>query len=148
MEKASGQGSASGFGSWRLRAAVARRRAGAGLVGCAALISAGCGPNVDWEVGRQPDTGVLEQSLVIGRSTAADVKALLGEPAGDGGIMMPALDQAPRKTLSYYYEAGHMSAASGTLQADMKRTVLIVYFKDDLYDGYMWFSSVPEQASE
>jgi hypothetical protein len=34
---------------------------------------------------------------------------------------------------SYYYQ-----------QSDMGRTILFVFFKKDLYDGHLWFSSLPE----
>jgi len=37
---------------------------------------------------------------------------------------------------SYYYE-------EGTLK-DARRIFLFVYFDQDMYDGYMWFSSLPK----
>lgn len=86
-------------------------------------------------VGSQPNTDVLETSLRIGESTRADVLGVLGPPFGKGRAMFP-IDPKPRTTWSYYYEEG------GT--KDSRRIFLFVYFDEDRYDGYMWFSSLPK----
>jgi len=48
---------------------------------------------------------------------------------------MPFHDE-PRNVLTYYYE-------EGTLEDD-RRLFLFVFFNEDTYEGYMWFSSLEE----
>ncbi len=93
----------------------------------------GCGTMMSF--GRMPDTARLEQDLKIGVSTRADLLAALGTPRNAGGVMLP--DQGgPRDLWCYYYEEGPMG--------DTRRMFLFVYLDGDRYDGYMWFSSLPQ----
>ena len=112
----------------------ARRRA-AGLACLLSLLAAGC----IWTVGTRPVTEALETTLRPGISTPAEVIAALGKPSGEGGIMLPVLDKRARESWTYYYEKGH---AEGKV-VDTRRTFLFVYFDDGIYDGYLWFSSLP-----
>ena len=97
-----------------------------------------------YEVGNPIDIEALEGKLRVGESSAAEVRAVLGEPSGDGAVLLP-IDARPRKMWSYYYEKGLIKAGSGgNLDAEMRRTFLFVYFDEDRYDGYMWFSSLSE----
>lgn len=106
----------------------------AGLVIVLLFLAAGC-LNIQLRIGNRPDTDMLERSLHLGESTAADVLAALGEPYGKGRTMLP-IDTKPRTVWSYYYEEGTME--------DARRIFLFVYFEQDRYDGYMWFSSLPK----
>ena len=45
----------------------------------------------------------------------------------------------PQPTWTYYYEAGTFR--------DARRQYLWVYFDGDVYDGYMWFSSLGGQLA-
>jgi len=104
----------------------------------AGLLAAGCG-NVKVRAGYRPDVTALEQRLVMLQSTKPDVSRVLGEPFGEGASQMPTQPKA-HTLWSYYYEEGTLS--------DDRRMFLFVYFNPDgLYDGYMWFSSLPEQTS-
>ncbi len=97
-----------------------------------------------YEAGNPIDIEALEGKLRPGESSAAEVKAALGEPSGNGVVLLP-IDARPRKMWSYYYEKGLVTAGSGgNIDADMRRTFLFVYFDGDRYDGYMWFSSLLE----
>lgn len=108
-----------------------------------ALFSSGCS-EIRYELGLRPDVSVLDQNLTIGKSTASDVRAALGVPNGNGEILIP-VDTEPRETWSYYYEAGHIKAGDGgAVDANMRRIFLFVYFDEEKYDGYMWFSSLPQ----
>lgn len=89
--------------------------------------------NFHVSVGRQPDPDVLETILRIGESTPADVRSELGEPDGTGREMLP-IGEKPREMWSYYYEEGDLQ--------DSRRIFLFVFFDQDRYDGYMWFSSL------
>jgi len=86
-------------------------------------------------MGNRPNTDVLETSLRVKESTRADVLGALGEPSGKGRAMLP-FDTKPKTTWSYYYGEGSMK--------DSRQMLLFVYFDEDLYDGYMWFSSLPK----
>ncbi len=66
-----------------------------------------------------------------------------------GNTMLP-IDAEPRETWTYYYEKGTVSAdnsRSGELNAESNRIFLFVYFKERLYDGYMWFSSLNDEVN-
>jgi hypothetical protein len=108
-----------------------------------ALFVVGC-TEISYKAGTEPNVDVLETSLRIGKSTQADVLAMLGKPNGKGVTMLP-IDAEARKMWSYYYEEGIVRATdSGNINADMRRKFLFIYFHDEWYDGYMWFSSLRE----
>jgi len=108
-----------------------------------ALLTTACS-KIEYVAGEPPKIAALDQSLRLGESSTEDVLAALGKPNGNGVILLP-IDGHPRKTWSYYYEKGLIKAGNdGNLDADMRRTFLFVYFDQDRYDGYMWFSSLPE----
>ncbi len=113
----------------------ARRRA-AGLACLLSLLTAGC----IWTVGTRPVTEALETTLRPGDSTPAEVIAALGRPSGEGGVMLPVLDKRTRESWTYYFEKGHVEGSD----VDTRRTFLFVYFDDGVYDGYLWFSSLPQ----
>lgn len=96
------------------------------------LLSGGCF-NFQLKVGREPDVKALETALTVGKSSKEEVLKVLGEPYGLGQEMVP-LTSAPRGLLQYYYETGNSS--------DDRRIFLFVFLKEDIYDGYMWFSSL------
>lgn len=98
------------------------------------LLLHGC-MDIHVRAGSRPNPDVLENTLQIGQSTRADVVAALGEPYGKGREMLPFV-QEPRTLWSYYYEEGDMK--------ESRRIFLFVFLKQDRYDGYMWFSSLPK----
>lgn len=73
--------------------------------------------------------------LRVGESTSENVQTTLGAPFGTGRSYLP-FQSEHLEMWSYYYELGTIS--------DMRRTFLFVYFDDGVFDGYMWFSSLPE----
>jgi hypothetical protein len=75
------------------------------------------------------------KTLHIGQSTESDVLAALGEPFGRGSSMLPFHD-SPVEMWSYYYEESTLS--------ESRRKLIFVYLDDGIYDGHMWFSSLPE----
>lgn len=103
------------------------------LLGCA-----GCG-NVRYYVSRQIELDAIESRLRMKESTREDVLAVLGPPEGKGREMLP-MTPSPRTLWSYYYE-------EGTFQ-DARRVFLFVYFDGDIFDGYFWVSSLPEDAAK
>ena len=99
-----------------------------------------------WEVGQKPNLDALETGLDLGSSTREEVRATLGQPAGEGAIMMPHIDPKSRQMWTYYYDKGRVDAGGQRLHADARRMILMVYFDDGVYDGYQWFSTLPEHA--
>jgi hypothetical protein len=100
-------------------------------------------------VGTRPDVSALESVLKVGHSNQSEVRAALGAPSGKGKEMFPigqelgtvySYHQKQRTMWSYYYE-------EGTLKDD-RRIFLFVFFDDERYDGYMWFSSLPDAGSQ
>lgn len=101
------------------------------LLACSYI--AGCA-EVKVRAGNSIDIAALDQ-LRVGESTSDEVTALLGRPYGEGRSYLPF--QAEHLDMwSYYYELGTLS--------DDRRTFLFVYFDDEIYDGHMWFSSLPD----
>ena len=116
-----------------------------GLICLLSLLSASCS-STNYYAGTRPVTAALETTLRPGKSTPAEVIAALGKPNGRrGAIMLPILDKQARETWTYYFEKGYVKATdSGALDMDSWRTFLFVYFDDGVYDGYLWFSSLPQ----
>lgn len=103
-------------------------------------IAAGCAP-LHIRVGSRPNLPGIEQRLRVGQSTTDDVLAVLGPPRGKGLAMLP-IDPKQRTTWSYAYSQGYIQTGSES-RGDMRSLVLFVFFEQDRYAGYMWFSSVP-----
>jgi hypothetical protein len=109
-----------------------------------AVTVAGCAVNMDIDVGKRPNLAAIEQRLRIGESTVDDVLAVLGPPRGKGKAMLP-IDPKRRITWSYsYLQASIRSSPGSEDKGDMRSLILFVFFDQDRYAGYMWFSSVPE----
>jgi hypothetical protein len=118
-----------------------------GLLFLAILVSfsAGCSSAYSRaRVGNRPNTSLLESSLRLGESTRADVLAALGEPIGRGMARLP-VDPRPNAGAmwSYYYEEDLVrDILSAQPSGESRRIFLFVFFDGDIYDGYMWFSSL------
>jgi len=107
------------------------------LVAATALfLMAGCSIRV--RMGYHPNIDALERTLRVGESTQSDVVLALGQPFGKGQLMFPT-DPKPRTLWSYYYGEGDME--------DARNLFLFVFFAQDRYDGYMWFSSLKEDIA-
>ena len=74
-------------------------------------------------------------TLRPGVSSESDVLLALGEPRGQG-VMRWTAALEPRRVWYYEYVA---YAAMGPHALDP--SILLVFFKQDRYDGYMWFST-------
>jgi hypothetical protein len=105
---------------------------------------AGCAINMDIHMGSRPNIPAIEQRLHIGQSTTDDVLAVLGPPRGKGRAMLP-IDPKQRILWSYVYLEGSVKTG-GESKGDMRSLMLFVFFDQDKYAGYMWFSSVPERG--
>ena len=104
------------------------------------VMSTGCSLHFDTRVGRHPDLTALNQRLRLGESTIDDVLAALGPPVGKGKLMLP-VDTVSRSLWSYYYSEGFFKMGSES-DGEIKGLTLFVFFDEDRYNGYMWFSSL------
>jgi hypothetical protein len=97
------------------------------LSGCASFIV---------HAGRPLQDVGWRESLQVGESTREEVLSVLGEPVGRGRALLP-IDEgdASRTVWTYYYEEATMK--------DARRLFLFVFLDGELYDGYLWFSSLP-----
>jgi len=93
-----------------------------------------------FRMGKKTNPEVLEKALRPGVSNSKDVFAALGEPYGKGMVMLPITHQTPRTMWTYYYGEGDMK--------DSRFIYLFVFLDRDLYDGYMWFSSLQGPGTE
>lgn len=94
-----------------------------------ALGMSACAPSV--RIGTSPPTERLGD-LTVGASTGDDVRRVLGAPRGAGMARSISLPD-PRRIWLYDYVQGE-AGKSGT-------TILLVFFREDRYDGHLWFSS-------
>ena len=107
------------------------------LVMAVFLSSIVCGcMDIQVRMGREFNHKVLEGTLRVGESTPTDVLEALGEPFGKGKAMLP-IDPAPKTMWTYHYGEANMKDARGIY--------LFVFFDQDRYDGYMWFSSLTKE---
>ncbi len=81
--------------------------------------------------GVRPRTDQLS-SLNVGVSTKTEVRAALGEPNGNGAVRFSPVT---RRREVWFYDY----AKSGWLGTHF--VVLGVFLDENLYDGYLWFSS-------
>jgi hypothetical protein len=68
-----------------------------------------------------------------GVSTKADVQALLGVPNGPGSSQFPALGAPDQREIWYYEDIAFAGSA-------MRMQMILVFFKGNLFDGYLWTS--------
>jgi len=80
-------------------------------------------------------TSELEEVLRRGVSSRADVEELLGQPNGTGSLMFPEQHRARE---IWFYERVEVKSVRNALV--MQQDVLLVFFRHDVYDGFMWFS--------
>ena len=104
----------------------------AGLLILALLVAPGC-MTLFVQTGERPRTELLDDALEIGRTRTSHVLEVLGPPQGMGRGMLP-MHSKPRTVWAYYYQEG--TARS------LRRALLYVFFDGEIYDGYIWFSSL------
>ncbi len=100
------------------------------LLSCLAVLGAltGC---ITIEQGVRPKFDQLEK-LTLRQSGESDVMAALGKPSGRGLSRFPD-DPVLRRIWSYEYVRSAIP--------DVDTRILLVFFRDGRYDGYMWFSA-------
>lgn len=89
------------------------------------------------------DTAMLERELHAGVTTPDDVRRLLGNPNGVGGLF-GIIDDRPFS--AWFYDdievlTVEADRGSGTVKINARQQFLMVFFRDGSYQGHMWFSN-------
>lgn len=96
----------------------------------------------------QSQLALIESQLKRGISTKEDVRRLLGPPGGLGGVFFPVLPgQKAKLDESWYYqdlEVIDSVAKRGVVHMNIRQQILLVFFYEDKFDGFMWYSNVDE----
>jgi hypothetical protein len=88
------------------------------------------------------DTSLLETELKKGVSTIEDVKRVLGTPTGSGAAFLAVVQQRPEEMWFYQdIELTDIKSSPGQLDLKIRQQILIVFVRDGLFDGFMWFSN-------
>ena len=112
------------------------------LTTAALLFLAGC---------EQPraGTGAFRNAALVpthlhrGVSTKTDAQALLGVPNGVGSSLFRNVAGGQRNI--WYYEddeATEMTAKGNLLVMALRQQLLLLFFKGDMFDGYLWVTNV------
>jgi len=105
-------------------------------------LTAACAQGVT--TGAFTQTGRIETELKRGISTKMDVQRVLGAPKGTGSAVLP-LDPRPRELWIYQdmkITELH-SEGQGVLRGETRLQFLLVFFREGVFDGFMWSSSMP-----
>lgn len=102
-------------------------------------VLAGCGGART--TGKFVEVSRIEPELERGVSTQEDVRRVLGEPNGSGVAFLPT--QTGLREVWYYEDIGMTRAQKQgeVVWVDMRYQVLLVFFRQEKFDGFMWFSS-------
>lgn len=88
------------------------------------------------------DTRLLETQLKKGVSTMADVRRVLGEPTGSGTVFLASVQKSPQEIWFYQdIELTDFKSSPGQLDVKIRQQILVVFVRDQLFDGFMWFSN-------
>jgi len=88
------------------------------------------------------DTRLLETQLKRGVSTMEDVRRVLGEPTGSGAVFLASVQKSPQEIWFYQdIELTDIKSSQGQLDVKIRQQILVVFVRDQLFDGFMWFSN-------
>lgn len=97
--------------------------------------------------GTFPKVQEIEKQLKRGVSTTADVQRLLGVPNGDGQALLPGFGNRSEVLDAYrvwFYqdiEITNLKAGEHVARMDMRQQILAVFFKGQVFHGYLWSSN-------
>jgi len=98
---------------------------------CFMLLAVGCAAPPPMSIGHRVPLHNLDH-LVSEKSSAVDVRETLGEPRGHGSARF-SRDQPKREV--WFYEFVQMKGDQASVN------ILLVFFREDRYEGYLWFSA-------
>jgi hypothetical protein len=91
----------------------------------------------------------IETTLLRGVTTKAEVRQQLGIPNGSGAGRWYTLGGDERE-IWYYEDFELTSISSGEMgmRVDLRQQLLLVMFKGNVVDGYLWYSNVGAPAPQ
>jgi len=88
------------------------------------------------------DTRRIETELEKGRSTKEDVRRILGAPTGSGAVFLASVQERPLEMWFYQdIELTGIKSSKGQFDLEMRQQILLLFLRDGLFDGFMWFSN-------
>ena len=84
----------------------------------------------------------IETTLLRGVTTKADVRRQLGIPNGSGAARFAHVGDDEREI--WYYEDVAITGAKSAeqvMKVDMRQQIILVLFKGEVVDGYLWTSN-------
>lgn len=113
---------------------------------CAFAVAAAVGPMraaaQTLATGAFRNLSAIETTLLRGVTTKAEVRKQLGIPNGNGAARFFTL--GGKEGEIWYYEdieMTNMTSGDQAMRIDMRQQILIVLFKGDVVDGYLWTSN-------
>jgi hypothetical protein len=98
---------------------------------------------VDLTTGPFRDTAALESAWRAGITTPDEVRRLVGPPNGAGSFL-GVIDYRPFN-IWFYDDVAVVGATAqsgtGIVNIQSRQQFLMVFFRDDRYQGHMWFSN-------
>lgn len=88
------------------------------------------------------DLAGLDSALKRGIATRADIRRVFGPPNGSGAARFFSFGGDEREI--WYYEdieATGMKSVAGVMNVQMRQQMLVVMFKAERVDGYLWTSN-------
>ena len=91
----------------------------------------------------------IDEEFKRGVSTKEDVQRIFGPAKGGGSAIFPP-DRRQREV--WFYEDIEVlnvtSPKPGVMKADVRQQILLVFFREGVFDGYMWFSNAAKTKAE
>ena len=108
----------------------------------------GCAPN-RLTTGAFTQVARIDSELERGVSTKEDVQRILGPPKGGGSAIVPP-DRGLREV--WFYDDIELlnvtSPKPGIMKMDVRQQILLVFFQEGVFDGFMWFSNAAKTKAE
>ncbi len=132
-----------------IAAARLATRSTAALAAVASVLLCACAapPSTTLTTGPFRDLAGLDAALQRNVATKADIRSVFGVPNGGGAACFFSFGGDEREI--WYYEdieATGITASQGVMQMQMRQQILVVMFKGDRVDAYLWTSNKPALA--
>jgi len=100
------------------------------------VLIAGCAPTIT--LGSMPKIASIPD-LIPGVTTSSEVQSILGEPTAKGSSLWSIAPMTPVKLWEYEF------TKTDGVKSDL--TIVMIFFRDDRFEGYLWFSAEQEYKS-
>jgi len=100
------------------------------------------GEEVRGSSGAFRDLSAIESTFLRGATSKAEVRTRLGIPNGSGVSQFASLG-GDKREIWYYEDISVTGVRSGdkVVQIDLRQQIVLIFFKGDRVDGYLWTSN-------